>query len=100
VGVVLLAGCGGDSSDDRLKADHRLSQAQTEFEVDSFRRVGEWSSSGDLLTAWVVVDTESRKPYVACVSVDLSQQIDNADDVRLAVVRVRDDDCQGRKPMP
>jgi hypothetical protein len=89
VGVAALASaCGGDgnSTELDLKGDKLLALGPQGFdEVDLLDRVGEWSRSGDILTAWVKVTRTEGKPDMRCLAVDTAQRIDNGDDVRLAI---------------
>lgn len=112
VGAVMLApACGGgkDDASAEAEAEHRLYQRGLADSVD-VRREGEWTRRGDILTTWVVV-TLKESEYerteeslgsspVECMSVDISQRIDNLADVYLAVIPASDTDCEGTKPEP
>ena len=102
VGVVMLApACGGGKDDTSAKAEaeHRFNALRLATDDDATRE-GEWTRSGDILTAWVLVTPTEGKPYARCVSVDISQRIDNEADLGLAVTVVSDEGCEGTKPTP
>jgi hypothetical protein len=106
VGVLCVlasaAGCGGGgvSSADRLKADHRIALTRQISGITDVERVGDWSGRGDIVVAWVKVTPTKGAPYVRCVSVDISQRIDNQADLTLAVTTVPKSECKGTEPKP
>ena len=84
-----------------LKGDKTLAHGYQGFDdVELLDRVGEWSRSGDILTAWVRLTLSEGKPDVRCMAVDTAQRIDNADDIRLAIATVAANYCDGEEPKP
>ena len=93
VAVVVFMHNRGPSEAQKAKADLRL-RLSANFHDVGVERVGPWHRSGDILSAWV-----QYKGVVHCASVDLSQRIDNNDDIDLAV-QVATGTCKGRRPNP
>jgi len=99
----LGAGCSGRgvNAADASEADHRIGLIpNATANAKRVERIGAWSGSDNVLTAWVRVTPRDGVPYVVCVLVDISGRINDEDDLSFVVTTPPESACKGEKPKP
>jgi hypothetical protein len=100
--LAFAAGCGGTSvSAARTReADQRVRLIRAvSGDIQKVERIGNWSGTDDVLTAWLKVTRKDGARYVVCIAVDITGPA-TEQNLGLIVTTQPESACKGKKPKP
>jgi len=100
--LAFAAGCGGTgaSAARRREADQRVRLIRAvSGDIQEVERIGNWSGTDDVLTAWLRVTRRDGTRYVVCIAVDTTGPA-TEQNLGLIVTTQPERACKGKKPKP